>query len=38
MYEGKYDTLKEFADAVKQLRNEFREALGIPDESEAKDY
>ena len=38
MYDGKYNTLKELADAFKQLRNEFREALGIPDESEAKDY
>lgn len=38
MYDGKYNTLKELADAFKRLRNEFREALGIPDEPEVKDY
>ena len=38
IYDGKYNTLKELADAFKQLRNEFREALGIPDKQEVKDY
>lgn len=38
MYDGKYNTLKELSDAFKRLRNEFREALGILDEPEVKDY
>lgn len=34
IYDGKYQTLKELSDAVKRLRGEFMDALGVPREQE----